>query len=179
MLTRIAIAAVVALSVGTASAQNVIPATGPHSWLSVGETRATLDFYSHPSCDPECPDVWLICNNSGGMDIRVFNFSRRDIVDWMNAEGQFAGVRAEMFFLFNIEGTVTSFVVWNLALSDYSGAWVAESFIFGNALAEWLQIFGGSEEAVIETPQRTITLASRPEDLANRAAFANACLGLM
>jgi hypothetical protein len=160
------------------SAQNVIPLNGPHSWLSAGETRARLHLYSHPSCQPECPDVRLTCETPGRLDISVFHFNRRDIVEWIAADDPFAGVRAEMFFMFNIDGVSTPFVVWNLNLNDYDTTWIAESTIYGDPMIELLRLFGRSEVAAIETPPRTITLAARTEDLANRATFVEACLAM-
>lgn len=173
----LALAPSIALASG-GSAQNVIPATGAFSWLSAGETLARLTLYADASCDLECPDIRLTCETPRTLDIRVFGFSRADIADWIAAEDPFAGVAAEMNFLFNIDDIVTPFIVWSLDLNDFDGAWIARGFVYGDPMIALLESFARSDFAAIETPPRTIALASRPEDLANRAAFADACLAM-
>jgi hypothetical protein len=177
-LLLVSLAYGIALGATNGVAQYAVP-DEPHTWLTIGDDRAQLAVYPDADCDPECATAKVVCNRLGRIDIGVYNFMRDEVLEWMTAtEGPFAGVGAEILFLIYTDGVVTPFIVWNLAMNDFNGTWIAEGIADRRGDAAWLRAFATAEEVVIETPLGPLVLPSRPEDRANRAAFAEACMAM-
>jgi len=180
MLSRtiVAFLVFVAFTATAVVAQIAIP-DEPHTWLTTGEDRAQLVAYPNAGCDPECATARIVCTDFGRFDISVYNFTRNDILEWVTAEdGPFTGLGEQIRVVFRADGMPNSFIVWNLAMNDFNGTWIAETFARRQADAAWLEGFAMAADIVIDTPTRTIAWPNRPEDRANRAAFVEACLAM-
>lgn len=106
----------------------------------------------------------------------LFGVTREQLIGWMATGSAQYDTPGTLTLDIDTDGTVESFLIWNLIVADDGESWIAaNAYLSLPRIEDWMARFVAAHEITVSTPFVSVALAARAEDQANRAAFVEAC----